>query len=167
MAFAAWVGFIVLAVLLLDKWITYRYQHLPVNQTITETNGQKMTVIQRNIGNHYMAYGSINNEKILFLLDTGATEVVIPGELAQTLNLELGKPLQARTAAGTIEIYRTHIKKLTIGHIVLEDIQASINPQMSGHEVLLGMNVLNQINFRQQDGILILTERDRTRTQAR
>ena len=92
MAFAAWVGFIVLAVLLLDKWITYRYQHLPVNQTITETNGQKMTVIQRNIGNHYMAYGSINNEKILFLLDTGATEVVIPGELAQTLNLELGKP---------------------------------------------------------------------------
>lgn len=159
MSFLAWLSFMVLATLLMDKWIKHRYAHLPVNQNITEYNGQKMTIIQRNIGNHYLAYGSINQEEVLFLLDTGATEVVIPGALAKTLGLSKGKAITARTAAGNIDIYRTTIDKLSIGHITLENVTASINPKMEGHEVLLGMNVLNQINFRQQDGTLILTER--------
>jgi aspartyl protease family protein len=159
MAFMAWIIFFALTTLLLDKWIKDKYEHLPIHQNIKEFKGTKYTILQRNLSNHYLAFGSINNEKVLFLLDTGATEVVIPGELAEELGLKKGQKINARTAAGPIEIYRTKIKSLTIGHIKLKNVSASINPSMDGEEILLGMNVLNLINFRQQDGRLILSER--------
>lgn len=159
MSLMAWLLFMALSTLFMDKWIKSKYQHLPVHQNISEYEGTQYTVIERNIGSHYMARGTINGHKVLFLIDTGATEVVIPGELADTLKLSPGKELSARTAGGTISIFQTELDNLTIGHIKLNNVSANINPKMDGHEILLGMNVLKKINFKQQNGTLYLSER--------
>src|SRR5688572_23798850 len=50
---------------------------------MTVINGIKQTVLDRNAYNQYVAKGTINGQAVLFLLDTGATDVVIPAHVAK------------------------------------------------------------------------------------
>jgi aspartyl protease family protein len=124
----------------------------PEIRTVHDT---QETILTRN-GHQYLAKGQINQVDVTFLLDTGATEIVVPLKLAKKLNLPKGIQSEAITAGGKVDIYSTRIKELVIGHIVLHDLNASINPHMSEDEVLLGMSALKRINFWQEDDKLIL-----------
>ncbi len=114
--------------------------------------------LQQNRQGHYVVTGTINGKRVEFLLDTGATEVVIPEPIAQKLGLPYGQRGRAMTANGAITVYDTHIDDLMIGEIHLKDIDASINPSMRG-AILLGMSALRQIEFVQQGNTLTLRQR--------
>lgn len=114
--------------------------------------------LQRNRQGHYVVTGTINGEPAEFLLDTGATDVVIPAELAGRLNLVRGTPGRAMTANGPVTVYSTTIDRLTIGDIELTDVRASINPGMSGISILLGMSALKHIEFVQRGDQLTLRQ---------
>lgn len=115
--------------------------------------------LQRNRQGHYMVTGRINGSSVDFLLDTGATDVVIPEPIAQQLQLNYGRAGQAMTANGVVTVYQTVIRELTIGEIRLYDVRASINPAMRNGEILLGMSALGQIEFIQQGDQLTLRQR--------
>lgn len=140
-------------------WLFFNtFNHLKKPQlSITTINHVKHTIIQSNQQNQYIAQGSINKQPVVFLLDTGSTDIVIPGALADTLKLKRQYSSTANTAGGSITVYQTRIKSLTIGHIRLHNVRASINPKMKGKEVLLGMSALKHINFTQKKGRLTLT----------
>ena len=108
---------------------------------------QAQVRLQRNRQGHYLARGEINGISTDFLIDTGATDVVIPVGIAQNLKLKKGRSSIARTANGSVKVYRTRIDRLTMGDIVLENVAASINPGMQGQAVLLGMSALSQVEF--------------------
>lgn len=115
-------------------------------------------VLERNRAGHYVVSGTINNKPVEFLLDTGATDVVIPVKTAEYLGLSLGRRSQAMTANGPITVYSTTIAELTIGEIRLNSIRASINPNMQPQGILLGMSALKQIEFIQQGNLLTLRQ---------
>ena len=115
-------------------------------------------VLERNRSGHYVVTGTINNKPVEFLLDTGATDVVIPIATADYLGLVRGRRSQAMTANGPISVYSTALAELTIGEIRLHDIRASINPQMQPQGILLGMSALKQIEFLQQGDVLTLRQ---------
>ena len=102
--------------------------------------------------------GQINRQPVEFLLDTGATDVVIPEAIARQLNLRVGRPHLASTANGTITVYSTIIDELGIGDIILYNVRASINPAMRPPSVLLGMSALKQIEFIQKGDSLTLRQ---------
>ena len=56
-----------------------------------------ITILESNRQHHYVASGTINGRPVTFLLDTGATDVVIPAQLADRLKLRRG--LAARAAS--------------------------------------------------------------------
>lgn len=114
----------------------------------------------RNRQGHYVVTGTINSKPAEFLLDTGATDVVIPEGLAETLNLSRGRPGRAMTANGPVTVYATTIDRLTIGDIELYDVRASINPGMTGASILLGMSALKHIEFVQRGEQLTLRQVD-------
>jgi aspartyl protease family protein len=114
--------------------------------------------LRRNRMGHYMVSGTINNREAEFLLDTGATDVVIPEKTARRLGLAFGRRGQAITANGTVTVFQTSIDEIQIGEIRLHDVNASINPSMSG-AILLGMSALGQIEFAQQGKTLTLRQR--------
>ena len=113
--------------------------------------------LKQNRMGHYVTTGEINRQEVEFLLDTGATDVVVPEELARRLKLPRGHRGRAMTANGPVTIYNTRIDELAIGEIRLYDIEASINPSMEG-AILLGMSALRQVEFTQRDKILTLTQ---------
>jgi aspartyl protease family protein len=107
---------------------------------------------------HYMAGGKINGEEVSFLLDTGATQVAIPIQVAQRLGLQAGAAITISTANGRATAHRTRLERLQLGAIVLTDVEALIAPGMDGDDVLLGMSALKQLEFTQRGGTLMLRQ---------
>lgn len=125
-------------------------------QSSVNALGQIEVVLQSNRAGQYVMTGSINDVEAEFILDTGATEVVIPPGLAQASGLEYGYQSQAMTANGLVNIYSTIIDELTLGGITLHNVRASINPAMHESMALLGMSALRQIEFNQRGSQLTL-----------
>lgn len=127
-------------------------------QSNQASDGAIEVVLESNRQGHYVANGSINGIAVTFLLDTGATDVAIPSELARKAKLIRGGISRAATANGVIEVYSTSIGELRLGNIVLNNVSASITSSMSGNTVLLGMSALSQIEFTQRGSTLTLRQ---------
>ncbi len=93
------------------------------------------------------------------MLDTGATIVDIPENIASGLSLERGPRFQVMTANGVISVYSTILDEVQLGGIRLTGVKASINPSSREDEILLGMSFLRQLDFSQQGGRLTLRQR--------
>ena len=156
MTFAAWV--IALGLLTLffsDRLDKQRNPNQTVYSRVNEEGVQEV-VLKRNRFGHYVTSGAVNGKRVEFLLDTGASDVAIPTELAASLGLKRGVPMQYQTANGLVTAYLTRLDSVSIGPIVVRDVTASINPGMGDMEILLGMSVLKRIEFTQRGDTLIL-----------
>lgn len=156
MTIAAWV----IALLLLSWFFNHMLekQRNP-NQAVysrIDDQGNLEVILKRNRYGHYISRGKINGHSVEFLLDTGASDVAIPGKLAEQLGLRLGPPVQYRTANGLVTAYRTTLDSLSLGPLEVRGVAASINPSMHDMEVLLGMSVLKHVEFTQRGDTLIL-----------
>lgn len=135
------------------------HQRNPNRSPATQINAQALEVVlERNRQGHYLVNGTINHRTAEFLLDTGATDVVIPAQLAAEYGLRKGAKGTASTANGNITVYSTMIDQLTIGDITLYGVRASINPAMPPPEILLGMSALKRVEFVQRGGTLTLRQ---------
>lgn len=121
-------------------------------------DGAKQLVLQRNRQGHYVASGQINNQPVVFLLDTGATDVSIPASIADSLNLPDGPSATYQTANGPVRVKLTRIQQISLGEITLNDVRATINPGYRGSEVLLGMSFLKHLEFTQRGDTLTLRQ---------
>ena len=125
MTVAAWLIFLAILFGLFDYLVS---QHNNPNPNIlTPVNGaQKEIILKRNRYGHYVTNGSINNHDVIFLLDTGATEVAIPERLADKIGLRKGREFVVKTANGNVRAYRTHLDSVAIGDIYRYDLNATI-----------------------------------------
>lgn len=114
-----------------------------------QVGSEQVLVLKRNRYGHYVTSGFINGKPVVFMLDTGATKVAVPSEVAQRVGLSSGAPIRVSTANGTATAYQTRIGALRIGELEMYDVSASIIPGMKGEQILLGMSVLKQVNFSQ------------------
>lgn len=156
MVILTWVIILALLTFFFNQW--FKKTQMNTTATITSSDGIQQTVLQRNYLNHYVAEGLINQQKVLLLIDTGASHVTIPGSLAEKLHLKQGMRTKAQTAGGEVEVYQTIIDELVLGHIVLHNVKATINPHMDDEEVLLGMSALKNIKFIQEGDTLTLID---------
>lgn len=150
MMIIAWIIGMALAVQFFAQWEKKQLNpnSVPVSEQLSD--GSVEVVLKRNRQGHYVASGTINGVSVVYLLDTGATDVAIPESLAAELQLEEGAPVELATANGISRGYRTVLKRLTLGDLRLFDVRATVAPNLAGHEVLLGMSALKQLEFTQR-----------------
>lgn len=122
------------------------------------TDGGIEVHLESNPQGHYLMTGAINGREVTFLLDTGATFVAIPANVAKRLGLPEGRRITVTTANGTADSFTTSIDTLQLGAIRLNNVNAGIVPGMDGEEILLGMSALRQLDFTQRGGQLILRQ---------
>jgi aspartyl protease family protein len=113
---------------------------------INEDGNIEVTIDQDTSG-HYVCLGYINGEKVMFILDTGATFVTIPEKYTHYLGLQTGKAFYAETANGKSLSYPTFIKNIKVGDISINGIEGTISTGMDIDAVLLGMSFLRQVDF--------------------
>ncbi|MBE9563651.1 MAG: TIGR02281 family clan AA aspartic protease [Proteobacteria bacterium] len=130
------------------------------NQNIATTlNGaQKEIVLHRNPHGHYIANGTINNYEVVFLLDTGATDIAIPESIADNIGLLKGHKIKIKTANGNATAYQTKLDSATIGEIIRYDLNATILTNITGEEVLLGMSFLKHFEIIQKGKTLTIRQ---------
>jgi len=153
-AFVLFIG--LLSYLFNDALTVQRNPNSAVNSSVNQ--GVNEVVLLRNRAGHYVATGKINGKSMELLLDTGASDVSIPGDLANELNLKRGTPRAYNTANGVIRAYQTILKEVQLGNILVYNVRASINPSMRSDQVLLGMTFLKQLEFTQKGDTLTLRQ---------
>lgn len=153
----AWVLVLGLLTVYFGGWLDQ--QHNP-NQYVAGQviDGVHEVALRQNRYGHYVATGAINQQPVQFMLDTGATSVSVPENLALRLGLQRGVAQSVQTANGVITTYSTRLNRVDLGNIVLHDVYAHINPRMDGDEVLLGMSFLRGLEFTQRDGTLTIRQ---------
>lgn len=155
-----WIFWIILLgalVMFFGNWQEKQYN--PNQHVKSSSNEQSRTItLKRNRAGHYVASGAINDKPTVFLLDTGATDVAVPEDLAKQMGLIRGQAISVMTANGIARAYQTEIRSLKLGNITLHNVRAAITPGMQGLEVLLGMSALKQLDFNQSGDILTLTQ---------
>lgn len=149
---------LVLLTFIFDSWLSNEANPNRDPRSYETAGGDREVVLERNRQGHYVAGGEVNNVPVTFLLDTGATDVAIPANVAERAELQPGTAGQAFTANGAVTVYTTLVDTLRIGNIVLEDVRASITPSMPGDTILLGMSALQQVEFSQRGGELTLRQ---------
>ena len=127
-----------------------------------DENGRALVILQRDRTGHYLAEGEINGHAVVFLVDTGATDVAISERAARAIGLEFGPRITVMTAAGPSTGWRTRLDQVSLGSLTLNNVRAIIAPGLGG-EALLGMSFLQYFNLRQEADQLVLERGDQTK----
>jgi len=157
MLIMAWAAALFLATRFFADWEA----HQENSNTVVSSQQHEGYIEVQLAGNrlgHFVASGHINGRPVQFMLDTGATDVSVPADLAERLGLERGAPVTLSTANGRSEGYRTRIELLQLGDIVLRDVAALVAPGLDGDQVLLGMSALKKLEFTQRGGSMLLRQ---------
>lgn len=108
--------------------------------------------LQQSSDGAYRVAGSANAIPLTFLVDTGATFLSLPKEVADKAGMHCVKAITTNTANGSASGCEAIISKLTFGRFTVRDVRAVIMPNLA--QPLLGMNVLSQFKVEHEDGTM-------------
>jgi len=145
---------IAIAALAMFSQLDFVYQS---PESETAPNGDITITLKQNASGHYLAKGTINNEPVSFIVDTGATTVAVPIAIAKKIGLPLGQKLFTKTANGIGTSYESSAKSVQLGDITLSNIRVTASTGLMGEEALLGMSFLKEMKIEQSDGVMKIT----------
>jgi len=115
--------------------------------------------IPRSNGGGYATVGSVNGHTVSFLVDTGASAVVLNEQEAQRLGLQFrleGEKMGVTTASGDTMGYGVNLSSVRIGDIRLSNVRAIVLRGDYPRQALLGMTFLGQVDIEHQSGLMVL-----------
>jgi aspartyl protease family protein len=126
----------------------------------TATNSGR-AVLTADARGHYITSGTINGNDVRFLVDTGATSIVLSRPEATRLGINYlqGTRAYSQTANGVAAAYRVKLDTVQLGDIRIHNVDAIV---MEGEQlpvVLLGMSFLNRTDMTRDGTSLVLTRR--------
>lgn len=114
-------------------------------------------VIQRSRDGHYYVGGAINGQPLTFMVDTGASTVVVSADLAVKIGLTRGEPTQFKTAGGMVWGETVSDQTVVAGGIQLKGLRVGVVMQMDQRGyALLGQNFLRHIDVIQSGDQMVL-----------
>lgn len=117
--------------------------------------------IRENSDGHFTAAAEVNGARVRFLVDTGATEVVLTKIDARHAGIDvdnLDYTLPVSTANGTTMVAPISLRSVRVGSIVVKDVRAEVAGKGLDYS-LLGMSYLRRLSsYEVSHKTLILTE---------
>ena len=113
-------------------------------------------------GGHYLADGTINGNRVRFIVDTGASAVVINKTAAKRIGLLYrvdGRQTLVETASGVVTGYAVVFDRVSIRSMMLKRVAGMVVDGDFPRTALLGQSFLNRINMRREGQLLELSER--------
>jgi len=116
--------------------------------------GQGVVELTKGEYGHFKVAGQANGTRLLFLIDTGASDIILSSSDAERIGIDLAAlnfSIPYQTANGQVLGARFYLESLSIGPIEYRDVQVSINKaEMNGS--LLGMSFLNRLRSYEVSG---------------
>jgi aspartyl protease family protein len=114
----------------------------------TSPDDARAVRIRKRPDGHFVARGSVNGASLVMLVDTGASTVVLKPTDARAAGIDvdgLSYTVAVRTANGTAYAAGVRIKRIAIGGIVIEGVDALVAKPGALSESLLGMSFLKRL----------------------
>ncbi len=110
---------------------------------------------------HHFTEGQINGATLKFIVDTGATSIVMNSGDAKFANIDYkkGEKVQMQTANGVVSGYLVVINSLKFGGVVMNQVDGVVMEGGSPSVVLLGMSALNRLEMKREGIALTLTRK--------
>ena len=118
-------------------------------------------VLPSDSGGHFVAQGSIDGKATRFLVDTGATLVVLSTNEADRLGIVYKQAPRAlaNTANGTVPYRIVKLDRIKVGGIELTNVDAGIIEGVYDGPNLLGMSFLSRTEVARDGENMVLTRR--------
>ena len=131
-----------------------------VANTSASRGGDSVTLVADARG-HFVTMGVVNGVSLRFLVDTGATSVVLSSSDARRagVNYLAGTRVLTQTANGVIPVYSVKLDSLRIGDITVNNVDASVIEGDKLPLALLGMSFLNRMEMKRDGATLTLIRR--------
>jgi len=111
----------------------------------------------------YYTQGLINGSPVKFVVDTGATGVVMNKETAKKVGIiyrAVGRRVGGiQTASGTTHGYAVMLDSVRVGPIEVRYVPAIVLEGTHPLQVLLGMTFLRNLEIRQEENVLLLRKK--------
>ena len=142
---ALWVFIFLGAIAAVGLWNDLRHDIAPRQSVMQEGTG--ITVPRSQDGHYYLTL-DVNGKSVRFIVDTGATEIVLSRTDAARIGLDVDSLIysgRAFTANGIVQTAPVRLEQIGFGGIEESGIRAVVNNgEMS--ESLLGMSYLNRFS---------------------
>ncbi len=153
----AWVFIFVGVIAVIGLWEDIRSTVSPTPQMAV--TGETIEVPRAYDGHYYLPV-LVNGEPINFLVDTGASQIVLSAQDAERAGIDpdqLNYFGRALTANGEVRTAPVRLETLTVGPITDQNVSAWVN-EGELHKSLLGMEYLHRFsNIQFADGRMILS----------
>jgi aspartyl protease family protein len=114
-------------------------------------------MIPRSRDGHYYVSGAINGRPLTFMVDTGASTVVVSADLAARVGLTRGVPTPFKTAGGMVWGEMVSDQTIEAGGMQLKGLRVGVVTQMDQRDyALLGQNFLRHIDVIQSGDQMVL-----------
>jgi len=122
--------------------------------------GAQRIVLTADAQGHFMPPGQINGRQVQFMVDTGATQVIMSESDAKRINLKYEQGLKVRvaTANGDVVGHQIQLDSVRIGEALVYNVSAIVLPQSMAF-VLLGNSFLTRFQMQRTNDQLTLDKR--------
>lgn len=136
-----------------------RLGEAPVSVGAQGGSGRRVTLLADGRG-HFVGSGTINGRSMDFVVDTGASTVVIgrPDAERLGLNYQKGQPVRLSTANGIAQGWHIKLDSVRIGDVDVFGIEAIVTPQPMPF-VLLGNSFLEEFQMTRMNDRMVLEKR--------
>lgn len=121
-------------------------------------SARSITLRQDNSG-HYRTDARVDGVKVDFLVDTGATAVMLSASTAAKLGIRPARSeytAKVMTGNGEIKAAIVRLNKIEVGDIAVRDVRALVHGDEKMQIDLLGMTFLSQVRWTHDRGKLII-----------
>jgi aspartyl protease family protein len=125
----------------------------------TESDRQSVTLAAGARG-HFFTEGQVNQSNVRFVVDTGASMVVLPRSDAVRIGLDYrkGRRVVTKTASGVVPAFLVRLDQVRVGEIELTGVDGIVIEE--GLDIaLLGMSFLNRVEMTREGDTMVLKRR--------
>ena len=135
--------------------------YLGGKESVNRANGRTNAILSANSRGHYMADGTVNGVPTRFLVDTGATLVILSSNEATRLGVAYRQAPQAmaRTANGAVSYRIVKLDRIKVGDVELNNVEAGVMEGGYDGPALLGMSFLSRTEVSRDGQNMVLTKR--------
>ncbi len=130
-------------------------------ETSAQTATRPTVTLPADSRGQFYADGRVNGAHMRFMVDTGATSILLPAAEAARLGIDYrrGRPGRIQTANGSASAYRVVLDSVTVGDITAYEVDAVVAEAKGLDVALLGMSFLNRTEMRRDGAYMTLTKR--------